>query len=219
MRFPWYAAGFWLIGTVQFTQDAWAADVSRSPKLRNPQDLISGSDYPRSSARRNETGIVSVQIEVSPKGRVDACEITESSGFETLDAVTCSLMRSRARFDPALDLAGSPVAGVYRLASTWGVDERQPTTNIILPLQVSVIPVGYRSPVRARLIFDATGHVTACEVTATSGSDAADRAVCEYVEHQLVITPPKAKISGVVPIAVRYLTASLSTEASKPAAK
>lgn len=203
-----------VILAISISQGASASDLSRSPTLRNPQTVITGADYPRSSARRNEIGIVSVVLRVTPEGRVDQCSITETSGYDTLDATTCSLLESRARFGPALDSGGTPVAGEYRVASTWGVDARQPSTNIALPLQVAELPPSYKSPLRARLVFDATGHVSACEVTATSGSEAADRAACAYASQHIVIPAPKAALSEIMPAAVRYLTASLSVEKS-----
>ena len=91
---------------------------------------------------------------------------------------------------------------------------------VSVPLQVSRVPPGYRSPVKARLVFDAPGRVAACEVTATSGSEAADRAACAYVKQELVIPAPKSGAKDIPPAAVRYVTASLETQpAETPAGK
>lgn len=197
------------IAVFGIVQVSAATESSQSPQLRNPQALITYEDYPTESVRRNEYGIVSIVITVSAEGKVSSCQVTESSGFATLDLATCSLYKKRARFEPAKDAEGLPIEGKYRLSSSWGLEEHQPRTTIDVPLQVSSVPSDYRSPVKARLLFDATGHVTACEVTTTSGSAAADRAACAYIEQQLAIAPPKSASSDISPVAVRYLNANL----------
>lgn len=186
-----------------------ATDLSQPPQLRNPEALVTYEDYPTESLRRNEYGIVSMVVNVSKEGKVIACKITESSGFAALDLATCSLFKKRAKFKPAKDAAGSPIEGEYRLSNSWGLEEHQPRTTIDVPLQVSSVPSDYLSPVKARLFFDATGHVTACQVTTTSGSATADRAACAFIKEQLIIAAPKSASSDIPPVAVRYLIASL----------
>lgn len=208
-----------MIAVLNAVQGPGATDLSQPPKLRNPQAVITYQDYPEEVLSRNEYGIVTILLHLSKEGKVTACDVTESSGSAKLDMMTCSLLKKRARFDPAKDATGSPIESEYRLANSWGVDQNQPRTTVDIPLQVSVIPSDYRSPVKARLIFDATGHVTACEITTTSGSAAADRAACSYIKQQLVIAVPKSASSDIPPVAVRYLTASLSTQIIEPSAK
>jgi len=199
-----------MFAALQAVQQPAASETSEAPRLRNPQAIITFQDYPTESLRRSEFGVVSTLLHVSIDGRVTSCTVTESSGFLKLDMKTCSLLKSRARFDPAKDAAGGPVAGEYRSANAWGVDEHQPRTTIDVSLQVSSVPADYRTPVKARLISDADGHISACEITATSGSNAADRAACAYVKQQLTIAAPKSMSDDVPAAAVRYLTASLS---------
>jgi TonB family protein len=208
-----------LVAAIQVAQVNPTINLSQTPRLRNPQAIVTFRDYPSDSLRQHEYGIVSIVLRVSPEGRVISCDITESSGAAALDKKTCSLHMARARFDPAKDATGLPTAGEYRASTSWGIEEHQPRTTIDTPLQVSTVPKGYRSPVKARLIFDATGHVMDCEVTATSGSGAADRAACTYIGQQLVITAPKSSSGDVPPAAVRYLTASFTTQSVKPAAR
>lgn len=210
--------GMLMIAALGVAQEPAAIDSSRAPRLRNPEAVVTYRDYPAASLRRNEHGIVTAWLRVSAAGKVTACDVTESSGSPALDRTTCSLLKERARFEPAKDAAGISVEGEYRLANSWGVDGYQPRTSIDVPLQVSVIPPDYRSPVAARLVFDAAGRVEACEITATSGSAAADRAACTYVGQQLVIAPPRSGSRAVPEAAVRYLTASLSARAGAPSA-
>jgi TonB family protein len=189
------------------------ASASSSPWIKPPElqsgGIIGYRDYPAASLRRGEYGIVSVLLHVSSEGSVSACDVTESSGFPALDDKSCALLMMRSRFDPAKDADNNPVSGEYRTATTWGIDQHQPRALIELPLQVASLPPGYKNPVEAQLLFDATGHVSACHVRTTSGNEGADRAACAYVTRELTITPPKAR-SGVKAVAVRTLRATLS---------
>lgn len=208
-----------MIATLAMLQDPRAPDLSQPPRLRNAEAVIELEDYPTESLRRLEFGIVTTLLRVSAEGKVTACEVTEKSGSATLDMTTCLLLKKRARFDPARDATGSPIEGEYRQANAWGVNEHQPRTTVDIPLQVSAIPSDYRAPVKARLIFDAMGRVTACEITTRSGSAAADRAACSYIKQELVISAPKSASRDVPAVAVRYLSASLSTQPVGPSAK
>jgi protein TonB len=72
--------------------------------------LLVDEDYPAAARAAREEGLVRFTLDVGPNGRVTGCTITGSSGSALLDSTTCRILRSRARFTPALDSAGSPVA-------------------------------------------------------------------------------------------------------------
>lgn len=72
-----------------------------------------GSDYPSRALQREEQGTVGFRVTVGTNGRVEACEVTSSSGSSDLDRAACQGMRRFARFDPALNDAGEPIV------STW----------------------------------------------------------------------------------------------------
>ena len=76
----------------------------------NVNDWMQVSDYPNEAVRRGQQGYVTVRYTITAEGRVSDCGVTRSSGFPLLDAVPCRLLRSRARFRPALDENGSPRA-------------------------------------------------------------------------------------------------------------
>ncbi|WP_157215835.1 TonB family protein [Flavisphingomonas formosensis] len=202
-----------MIAALEVAQGPTATDLSQPPRLRNPQAPITAWDYPAEASPGKDYGIATIFLRVSTEGRVTSCDVTESSGSTILDMTTCSLLKKRAQFEPAKNASGSPVEGEYRSAISWGINDHQPTTSIDIELQVSSIPRSYRSPVKAKIIFGATGHVTTCEITATSGSSAADRVACTYITQHVVITAPQSASRDIPPVAVRYLTASLSTQA------
>lgn len=89
----------------------------------NPGDWITTSDYRSVWIRRELTGSASFTLQVSATGRVTGCTITASTGHAALDQATCSLIERRARFDPARDNRGNPVAGTYRNSITWRLPE------------------------------------------------------------------------------------------------
>ena len=96
----------------------------------DPQSLIGPTDYPESSIRLGEQGAVGFALDVGEDGRVQGCTITRNSPSATLDGLTCRLMRSRARFTPALDSQGNPAPSrveqevVWRLPAGAAADAR-----------------------------------------------------------------------------------------------
>jgi periplasmic protein TonB len=105
-----------------------AARLLRPPLPRHqPQSLIMPDDYPASALAAKQEGKVGFTLDVGPDGRVHGCTITRSSGSSVLDSVTCSIMRRRGRFTPAVDSNGQPVAGRVRYEVEWvlpGATER-----------------------------------------------------------------------------------------------
>lgn len=83
------------------------------------RDLISEADYPAFALQLGQQGDVNVALTVGEDGRVASCFVEKSSGYGVLDATTCGLMRVRARFTPARDANGNPVASAYRQSVSW----------------------------------------------------------------------------------------------------
>ncbi|WEK44209.1 MAG: TonB family protein [Candidatus Sphingomonas colombiensis] len=205
---------------LQATQDLAATEAVQPPRIRNLKNAASNAHYPSESIQRREYGIVSVLLHVSSDGSVESCLVTEKTNFAALDNATCSLFK-QTRFYPARNAAGLAVAGDYRGATAWGTGDNRPKITIELPLQVYDVPKDYKSPVKGRILIDASGHVAACDIVESSGSGAADRAACAYIEkHGFVFSPfPKSGASDVSPIAVRPFIASLSKQPSEESNK
>lgn len=196
-------------------QNGPAGEQATPPHLRNLDRLTTYQDYPMESLRAGEAGIVSLVLHVSADGKITSCDVTESSGFERLDTTTCSLVKSRAKFDPGKDAVGAAIAGEYRLAKSWGVGDNQPRATINLSLELASVPQGYRAPAKALLTFKADGRVSACEITSTSGSNSFDQTTCIYLSQQQTIAAPKSKSTDIPATAVRYVTANLSNSSNK----
>lgn len=85
----------------------------------NLQGLFSGNDYPASALDNEETGTTTVRLTISPNGRVADCQVTSSSGSRALDGATCRVIRSRARYTPAMDSNGNPTTGSDTARIRW----------------------------------------------------------------------------------------------------
>jgi len=88
------------------------------PKGR-PGDWVTTNDYPSRALREEREGTTGFRLSVGPDGRVTNCEVTSSSGSPDLDQATCDNLRRRARFTPASDSDGQPMAGSYSSRTRW----------------------------------------------------------------------------------------------------
>jgi protein TonB len=84
----------------------------------NRGNVISEDDYPSASRAAEEEGVVRVSYVVGVDGRVNECEVTQSSGFKRLDDTTCTLIKRRFRFKPALR-GGEPVPERKTVPVRW----------------------------------------------------------------------------------------------------
>jgi TonB family protein len=85
----------------------------------NLSGLISNDDYPPTALRQRQEGSVRFRLTVGTTGRPEKCEITSSSGYPELDAATCRLISSRARFTPARDSSGNSTSDTYESVIAW----------------------------------------------------------------------------------------------------
>ena len=58
-------------------------------------------NYPASARRRAQQGTVTVRVLVGADGSVERAEVSDSSGFDSLDDAALETVRSRWRFVPA----------------------------------------------------------------------------------------------------------------------
>lgn len=94
------------------------ADFSEARQIRG---RFRNSDFP-ASARSAGRVRIGVRYAVGPTGRIDHCEISESSGYPEVDAMTCRVIVDRYRFRPARDGEGNPVTEVMEEHYTWTLD-------------------------------------------------------------------------------------------------
>ncbi len=99
--------------------------ISKAAAARgNPGSWVTSDDYPPAARRAGDEGSVGITFTINAQGRIENCRVTSSSGSSSLDAATCSLVTRRARYSPALDAAGNPVAGGSKsLKFTWRLED------------------------------------------------------------------------------------------------
>lgn len=113
---------FALAGALLATEAAACEDSEPAAPARakaNLTSLFSDQDYPAEAVAAREQGIVAFTLAVGADGRVSSCTVTGSSGSTALDAATCGLISARARFTPARDAGGAPVADEIRGRISW----------------------------------------------------------------------------------------------------
>jgi periplasmic protein TonB len=100
-----------------------AKKVEPARAKANLGSLISNDDYPASALRAEEEGVTGFRLSVGPNGRVTNCSVTSSSGSSALDAATCRLLTSRARFTPAKDSNGQATSDTVSARIVWRIQE------------------------------------------------------------------------------------------------
>jgi periplasmic protein TonB len=97
-------------------------DKSRPGKPKgNPGNWATTNDYPSRALQQEKEGTTGFRVTYGADGKVTDCVVTSSSGTPELDSATCSNVRRRARFDPALDRDGNPSGGSYSNRVTWRI--------------------------------------------------------------------------------------------------
>lgn len=99
-----------------------AAKVPPRP-IGSPANWATTSDYPSDALRAGQGGSVRFLLIVGADGMPTRCSIARSSGVPQLDAVTCQLAMRRARFKPAENGEGQPIAGYYVNRVRWIIPE------------------------------------------------------------------------------------------------
>lgn len=133
--------------------------------LAAPQALISIQDYPQYALDHGEEGSVATQLVVDPAGRVDSCKVVISSGFADLDATTCRLLTSRARFSPARGQDGRPIYGLYRSLINWSLDRsKRAALGPDAELTLNQAPPGTSLPAElwVSYVIEPSGKISNC---------------------------------------------------------
>jgi protein TonB len=84
---------------------------------------VTNDDYPPSAQRDGVEGTTGFALQIGPDGKVQSCSITASSGSSVLDDTACRLLQRRARFNPAKDAGGQPMAATFRSRFKWQIQK------------------------------------------------------------------------------------------------
>jgi TonB family protein len=145
----------------------------RSPRLISyGWDRIKEEDYPVRAKEQEREGTVFVDLSIDAVGVVAGCTITGSSGHADLDAKSCEIAKRRARFQPALDIDGSPSLGRVSTGVAWSlpkVADAKATSGQAVPYKTPP-PQPYKRPqmfkeagfVEIEYVMTADGTMSEC---------------------------------------------------------
>jgi TonB family protein len=92
--------------------------------------LITADDYPPDALDLDEHGAVGVRLRVDKTGAVSGCTVVFSSGYSSLHAQTCRILKERAKYKPARDKRGRPIASETPVTINWRLEEDQEDASI-----------------------------------------------------------------------------------------
>lgn len=75
---------------------------------------------PALADRAQRGGQVTVRVAIDVAGRIERCQVVNSSLDDQLDVAACALVRGASGYRPGQDLFGTPLAGTMRLTADWG---------------------------------------------------------------------------------------------------
>ena len=90
-------------------QKVWSAEGGTpAVAMANLASYFTDDDYPVEAIRAGQSGTTGFALLVDEQGRVADCMVVATSGQSGLDIQSCAILKRRARFTPAKDLAGKP---------------------------------------------------------------------------------------------------------------
>lgn len=171
-------------------------------------------DYPSVALRNEEHGTVTMRITIDVSGRVSACEVTKSSSSASLDAAGCRAMMTYARYNPALDKDGNPIASTstqsiryvlpeggsrMHFAHPFPIDEAVWRAKVFDEAFVTAIEATEVGEALFLLTIDEQGAPAGCGVMWPSGDADLDRGTCGRLLEHARFLPAKLKDGDTIP--------------------
>ena len=91
----------------------------RVAPTESPGTWLRPFDYPDKALVGGKSAIIRFRLVIDASGLVTSCSVPSATKNEGFEGITCDLLKKRARFEPALDGAGKPVASYYVNSVTW----------------------------------------------------------------------------------------------------
>jgi TonB family protein len=100
-----------------WSQAIWSgADPATAPEMIDPQATLQLIRFPAVLAINRVSGLVELRMKVDANGRARDCVVQSSSGSSQFGEQSCDAVMKKARFEPAHDAQGNPVAALYQTA-------------------------------------------------------------------------------------------------------
>ena len=100
---------------------SWGVDIEKHKNLRqralpleSPGKWIVSSDYPSKMLIAGQPALVNFRLTLGPDGVPTTCHIQATTRPKEFDDAVCKSVMKRARFSPALDAQGQPMASYYQ---------------------------------------------------------------------------------------------------------
>lgn len=142
------------------------ATPKQSSQITNLEKVFNPGNYPFWAYKYAVEGQVHFRVAVDASGRPVGCEVIGTADG-ALGRPTCDLLMDQARFSPALDQGGKPIAGVYSRQVLWKLENRP--SNPVADVST-----------RAIITVDAAGRPQ-CRMEASPGSHPDPRACQAYL--------------------------------------
>lgn len=143
-----------------------AEQRARGPEMTNLAEVFTPANYPFLAKGRGDEGRVQFRVTIDARGVATGCTIVEPAVAPTLNRPTCDLILAKARFAPARDRRGRPVASTYMRRVSWALQDGP------------ALGVGDGHE-RVVLTFDGAGNAD-CRIEATADVDV-DPRTCDFV--------------------------------------
>lgn len=100
---------------------SWGVDVEKhrqlqqqATPLQSPEKWVVSSDYPIRMLSEGQPALVSFRLNIGTDGVPTACYIQATTRPKEFDNAVCKSVMKRAKFSPALDAEGKPLASYYQ---------------------------------------------------------------------------------------------------------
>ena len=109
-------------------RDVWNVGEPYSTRLKGEaqpkqplRDLFRSTTYPAQAIRERDSGLVGVALLIDETGKVRDCMVEETSGFATLDTMSCSILTKHAQFQPATGADAKPAKSASFHRINWKI--------------------------------------------------------------------------------------------------
>jgi TonB family protein len=106
-------------------RSVWNIGPTRLKQVARPKqplrDLFRSASYPSQALREHDTGRVGIALLVDEAGKVRDCMVEETSGFATLDTMSCGILAQYAKFHPAIGTDGKPAKSASFHRISWKI--------------------------------------------------------------------------------------------------
>jgi TonB family protein len=109
-------------------RDVWNVGEQYSARLTQAAQpaqplgsLFTAKSYPAQAIHEDNTGIVEIRMLIDEAGKVRDCMIEKTSGYATLDTMSCYVITTKGKFTAAVGADGKPAKSALFQRITWRI--------------------------------------------------------------------------------------------------